>query len=150
VGFGNSPPGPLALSDPNPSAPQELDGWTYEIAPDDAEETWKVRELQAGEWVTLYRYEDRPVYPADVVLSNHFTATYPESWFTWQPIVARRYPDAVHALVGRMYTITTPGHVKNRRTLSDEEFATSLSDVFGLTFTDEELATLVAAPRGAG
>ena len=150
VGFGNSPPGPLALSGPNRGAPQELDGWTYEIAPDDAEETWKVRELQAGEWVTLYRYEDRPVYPADVVLSNHFTATYPESWFTWQPIVARRYPDAVHALVGRMYTITTPGHVKNRRTLSDEEFATSLSDVFGLTFTDEELATLVAAPRGAG
>jgi hypothetical protein len=34
--------------------------------------------------------------------------------------------------------------------LSDEEFATSLSDVFGLTFTDEELATLVAAPRGVG
>ncbi len=156
VGFGNSPPGPLELGNRDRGAPQEpqepqnLNGWIYEIAPDDAEETWKVRELQAGEWVTLYRYEDRPVYPADVMLSNHFTATYPESWFTWQPIVARRYPDAVHALVGRMYTITTPGHVKNRRTLTDEEFATSLSEVFGLTFTDEELATLVAAPRGVG
>ncbi len=155
VGFGNSPPGPLELGnelrDPDPgSAPQELDGWSYEILPDDAEETWKVRELQAGEWVTLYRYEDRPVYPADVVMSNHYTATYPESWFTWQPIVARRYPDAVHALVGRMYTITTPGHVKNRRMLTDDEFAVALSEVFGLTFTDEELATLVAAPRGVG
>jgi N-hydroxyarylamine O-acetyltransferase len=150
VGFGNSPPGPLALGGPDSSGPQELDGWSYEVVPDDIPETWKVRELQAGEWVTLYRYEDRPVYPVDVVMSNHFTATYPESWFTWQPIVARRYPNAVHALVGRTYTITTPGHVKNRHALTDEEFATSLSEVFGLTFTDEELATLVAAPRGAG
>jgi N-hydroxyarylamine O-acetyltransferase len=151
VGFGNSPPGPLELAKPDSSTgPQELDGWIYEILPDDAAETWKVRELQAGEWITLYRYEDRPVYPADVVMSNHYTATYPESWFTWQPIVARRYPDAVHAMVGRMYTITTPGHVKNRRTLTDEEFAVALSEVFGMTFTDEELATLVAAPRGVG
>jgi len=150
VGFGNSPPGPLDLGRPHNNAQQELDGWTYAVLPDDAEDTWKVRELQAGEWVTLYRYEGRPVYPADVVMSNHFTATYPESWFTWQPIVARRYPDQVHALVGRMYTITTPGHVKNRRTLTDEEFAVALSEVFGLTFTDEELATLVAAPRGVG
>jgi N-hydroxyarylamine O-acetyltransferase len=151
VGFGNSPPGPLELGRPDSSGPQEHDGWIYEVLKDDdAEDTWKVRELQAGEWVTLYRYEGRPVYPADVVMSNHFTATYPESWFTWQPIVARRYPDQVHALVGRMYTITTPGHVKNRRTLTDEEFAVALSEIFGLTFTDEELATLVAAPRGVG
>jgi N-hydroxyarylamine O-acetyltransferase len=158
VGFGNSPPGPLSLRGPGetgcgprePQEPQDLDGWIYQVAPGDTEATWKVRELQAGEWVTLYTYEDRPVYPADVVVSNHYTATYPASWFTWQPIVARRYPDATHALVGRMYTITTPGHVKNRRMLTDEEFAIALSEVFGLIFTDDELATLVAAGRGVG
>lgn len=153
VGFGNSPPGPLSLrgprsGGPRSGGPQELDGWVYEVVPDDREGTWKVRELQAGEWVTLYRYEDRPVYPADVVMSNHYTATHPESWFTWQPIVARRDPGALYSLVGRGYTITRPGHVKTRRTLTDEEFAAALSEVFGLTFTSGELAALVAAPSG--
>jgi len=148
VGFGNSPPGPLSLRGPRSAGPQELDGWIYEVVPGDREGIWKVRELQAGEWVTLYRYEDQPVYPADVVMSNHYTATHPESWFTWQPIVARHDPDALHAVVGRGYTITRPGHVKTRRTLTDEEFAAALGEVFGLTFTSEELTALVAAPSG--
>ena len=151
-GFGSSPPAPLSMRRYRSGSPQEVDGWVYDITPDTEHgaEVWKLREYQDGEWVTLHRWDYSKVQPVDVVMSNHYTSTYPESWFTWQPIIARRYPDAVHALVGRMYTITTPGHVKNRRPLSDEEFATSLSEVFGLTFTDEELATLVAAPRGVG
>lgn len=151
VGFGSSPPAPLSLrglrSGPR-SGPQDLDGWIYETVPGDNDGTWKVRELQGGEWVTLFRFEDQPVYPADVVMSNHYTATCPESWFTWQPIVVRRYPGALHSVVGRVYTITRPGHVKTRRTLTDEEFAAALGDVFGLTFTGPELDALVAAPAG--
>ena len=147
VGFGSSPPAPLSLRGPR-SGPQELDGWTYETVPGDDDGSWRLRELQGGEWVTLYRFEDQPVYPADVVMSNHYTATHPESWFTWQPIVVRRDPGALHSVVGRVYTITHPGHVKTRRTLTDSEFAAALGDVFGLTFTGPELDTLVAAPAG--
>jgi N-hydroxyarylamine O-acetyltransferase len=148
VGFGSSPPGPLSLGGLRSGGPQDLDGWVYEVVPDeDSGGTWKVREFQAGEWVTLYRFEDPPAYPADVVMSNYYTATYPESWFTWQPIVVRRDPDAIHSVVGRVYTITRPGHVKTRRTLSDAEFAAALADVFGLTFTEAELATLVGSAR---
>jgi N-hydroxyarylamine O-acetyltransferase len=146
VGFGSSPPGPLSLRRPQAGGPQELDGWVYEVVPDEeAEGTWKLRELQGGDWVTLYRFEDQRVYPPDVVMSNHFTSTHPESWFTWQPIVARRDPDAIVSLVGRGYTVTRPGYVKERRELTDDEFAAALTDVFALTFTDRELAILVAA-----
>lgn len=149
VGFGSSPPGPLSLHNPSAGGPQELDGWVYDVVPDEnSAGTWKVRELQDGERVTLYRFEDQRVYPADVVMSNYYTATYPESWFTWQPIVVRRDPGAIHSIVGRTYTITRPGHVKERRQLDDSEFAAALTDVFGLTFTDAELAALVAAPAG--
>jgi hypothetical protein len=35
--------------------------------------------------------------------------------------------------------------VKERRELTDDEFAAALTDVFALTFTDRELAILVAA-----
>jgi N-hydroxyarylamine O-acetyltransferase len=149
VGFGSAPPGPLLLRGSRAGGPQELDGWVYEVVPDEeAERTWKLRELQGGDWVTLYRFEDQRVYPADVVMSNHFTSTHPESWFTWQPIVVRRTPDAIVSLVGRDYTLTRPGHVKERRRLADDEFAAALTDVFALTFTERELATLVAAAAG--
>jgi N-hydroxyarylamine O-acetyltransferase len=144
VGFGSSPPVPLVLR----AGAQEVDGWVYEVVTDEADGAWKLRELQGADWVTLYRVEDQRVYPADVVMSNHYTSTYPESWFTWQPIVVRRMPDAIHSVVGRGYTVTTPGHVKERRTLTDEEFAAALTEVFGLTFTDDDLATLTAAPTG--
>jgi N-hydroxyarylamine O-acetyltransferase len=147
VGFGSSPPGPLALGGPRASGRQDVDGWVYEVVPGD-DETWKLRELQGGDWVTLYRYEYQRVYPADVVMANHFTATYPESWFTWQPIVVRRGADALHSIVGRGYTITRPGHVKERQVLTDEEFAAALTGIFGLTFTAEDLAALVAGPTG--
>ena len=147
VGFGSSPPAPLSLRGSR-SGPQDLDGWVYETVPGDNDGTCKVRELQDGEWVTLYRFEDQPVYPADVVMSNHYTATHPESWFTWQPIVVRRDGGALHSVVGRVYTITRPGHVKTRRILTDEEFAAALGDVFGLTFTGPELDALVAARAG--
>jgi N-hydroxyarylamine O-acetyltransferase len=142
VGFGSSPPAPLSLR----PGPQEVDGWVYEVVNDEADGTWKLREFQAEGWGTLYRVEDQPVYPPDVVMSNHFTSTYPDSWFTWQPIVVRRDPGAIHSIIGRTYTVTTPGHIKTRRTLTDEEFATALTTTFGLTFTDDDLATLTAAP----
>jgi N-hydroxyarylamine O-acetyltransferase len=144
VGFGSSPPAPLELR----AGPQEVDGWVYEVVTGEADGAWKLRELQGADWVTLYRVEEQRVYPPDVVMSNHFTSTYPESWFTWQPIVALREPDAMYSMVGRGYTVTTPGHIKDRRTLTDEEFATALTEVFGLTFTDDDLATLTAAPTG--
>jgi N-hydroxyarylamine O-acetyltransferase len=146
VGFGSSPPAPLALAPPDGGGQQDLDGWIYDIVPGETPRTWKLRELYAGEWVTLYRYEDQPVYPADVVMSNHYTATYPESWFVQLPIVVRRDVGATRSLLGRIYTVTRPGHVKERRVLTDEEFAAALGDEFGLAFTPDELAAIVAFP----
>jgi N-hydroxyarylamine O-acetyltransferase len=148
VGFGSSPPGPLSLRRPEGAGgPQDLDGWIYEIVPDEAGQTaptWKLRELQAGKWATLYRYEDLRVYPADVVMSNHFTATHPGSWFTQLPIVVRRDVGSIRSLLGRAYTVIRPGGVKERRILTDKEFAAALGDVFGLAFTADELDALVA------
>jgi N-hydroxyarylamine O-acetyltransferase len=146
VGFGSPPPGPLSLRRPRAGGQQDLDGWVYEVVADEeTERTWKLRELQGVDWVTLYRFEDQRVYPADVVMSNHFSSTHPQSWFTWQPIVVRRDPGEIVSLVGRGYTVTRPGHLKERRQLTDDEFAAALSDVFALAFTERELATLVAA-----
>ena len=149
VGFGSSPPAPLSLRRYRSGGPQEIDGWIYEVAPDEdnGDEVWKLREYQAGEWVTQHRWDESPVHLVDVVLSNHYTSTHPDSWFTWQPIIVRRFPDSIRSIIGRGYTAARPGHVKERRVLTDTEFAEALTGEFGLTLTAEELAILVAAPK---
>jgi len=148
VGFGSSPAAPLSLPRYRSGGPQEIDGWIYEVAPDqdNGDEVWKLREYQAGEWVTQHRWDEAPVHPADVFLSNHYTSTHPDSWFTRQPIIARRDPDTIRSIVGRGYTLLRPDYVKERRELTDREFADALTGEFGLTLTPEEIEILVAAP----
>jgi N-hydroxyarylamine O-acetyltransferase len=152
VGFGSSPAGPILLDDPAAPGgigPQEIDGWTYDVVPGDRPGTWDLRALEDSGWVRLYQFDDAIVVPVDVVLSNWYTSTYPESWFTSAPIVVRRDPDAIHSLVGRAYTVTRPGPVKERRDLTDDEWTSALRHVFGLTFTEEEQARLLATANGA-
>jgi N-hydroxyarylamine O-acetyltransferase len=149
-GFGSSPPAPLSLRRYRSGGPQEVDGWVYEVVPDSehGEEVWKLREHQAGEWVTLHRWTDAVVQPVDVVLSNHYTSTHPDSWFTWQPVIVKRTPDAIISILGRTYTVNRPGQEKERRELTDEEFAAALTGEFAISLTPQELAAAVAAPTG--
>ena len=81
-GFGSSPPAPLSLRRYRSGGPQEADGWIYEVAPDEehGQEVWKLREYQAGQWVTLHRWDEGKVQPVDVFLSNYYTSTHPDSW----------------------------------------------------------------------
>jgi len=127
-----------------------VDGWIYEIVPDEehGEDVWKLREYQAGQWVTLHRWTDAVVQPVDVVLSNHYTSTHPDSWFTWQPVIVKRTPDAIISVLGRTYTVTRAGYVKTRAELTDSEFAEALTGQFALRLTDDELAAVVKAPDG--
>jgi N-hydroxyarylamine O-acetyltransferase len=149
-GFGSSPPAPLSLRGYPSGGPQEVDGWIYEITPGEehGQEVWKLREYQAGNWVTLHRWDDNKVQPIDVVLSNHYTSTHPDSWFTWQPVIVRRDPGAIRSILGRTYTVNDAGHTKTRRELTDKEFAAALTGEFGLQLTADELAAAVDAPTG--
>jgi N-hydroxyarylamine O-acetyltransferase len=149
-GFGSSPPAPLSLRRYHSGGPQEVDGWIYEIAPDTehGQDVWKLREYQAGEWVTLHRWDYGKVQPVDVVLSNHYTSTHPDSWFTWQPVIVRRDPGAVRSILGRTYTVNHAGHTKTRGELTDKEFAAALTGEFGLRLTADELDAVVKAPTG--
>jgi N-hydroxyarylamine O-acetyltransferase len=149
-GFGSSPPAPLSLRRHRSGGPQEIGGYAYEVTPDTehGQEVWKLRECQAGQWVTLHRWDYAKVQPIDVVLSNHYTSTHPDSWFTWQPLIVRRDPDAIRSILGRTYTVTRPGQERQRRDLTDQEFAAALTGEFALKLSEDELAALVAAPTG--
>jgi N-hydroxyarylamine O-acetyltransferase len=144
VGFGSSPSGPVPLDVPGP---HEIDGWTYDVLPGDRPGTWQLWELQGEEWARLYGFDEAITVHADVVVSNHYTSTYPESWFTQGPVVVRRAPDAIRSLVGRTYTITRPGYSKERLDLSDVQWRDVVARTFGLALTDDELRHLLPAAR---
>jgi hypothetical protein len=44
--------------------------------------------------------------------------------------------------------VNRPGQPKERRELSDQEFAAALTGEFGLRLTGDEIAAVVAAPTG--
>lgn len=144
VGFGSGPPGPVPLG---ATGPHEIDGWTFAVT-DCGPRAFQLRELQGDQWVALYTVEEATVYPVDIEMSNHFTATFPGSWFTHQPIIARRDPDAIRSLLGRAYTVTRRRHVKERRELNDREWADALGSVFGLALSEADRERLVATADG--
>jgi N-hydroxyarylamine O-acetyltransferase len=148
VGFGSSPPAPLSLRRLRSGGPQQAGPWTYEVAPEGFGGTFALRELQGGDWVTLYRFDDQAVYPADVVMANYYTSTHPDSWFTRVPVVVRREAGHVTSLLRRTLTVTRPGHVRERSDLNDEEWTSALHEIFGLDFTAEERKALVARADG--
>ena len=141
VGFGSSPAGPISLA---ARGPRQVGAWTYDVVPGELPGTSVLRELRAGEWVTQYTVEESSVYPIDVVLSNHYTSTHPDSWFTQLPIMVRREPEAIRSLLGRAYTVIRPGHVKERRDLSEAEWRDAPREQFGLTLADADLERLIA------
>ena len=75
TGFGTGLIEPVPFGD---GAPRNQYGWTYRLRADGAHH-WQLQERQGDDWATLYQFDDQPQYPADVLVANHFTSTYPDS-----------------------------------------------------------------------
>ena len=80
-------------------------------------------------------------------MASHFTATYPESAFRRQLVVIRKDTGGLRMLTGRRLSITRPGHPATGRQLGDAEFASALTEVFGLQLDAAETARLSAVTR---
>jgi N-hydroxyarylamine O-acetyltransferase len=92
----------------------------------------------------LYQFDDQPQYPADVLVANHFTSTYPESVFVRQLVVIRKDPDGLRRLTGRRLSITRPGQQAGERYLDEPGFAAALTGIFGLRLSTAEATRLTA------
>jgi N-hydroxyarylamine O-acetyltransferase len=146
TGFGTGLIEPLPLRD---EAPHDQYGWTYRLRAD-GEHRWQLQEHQDGQWAVCYQFDDAPQYPADVLVANHFTATYPDSGFVRQLVVIRKDPGGLRRLTGRRLTITKPGGPAEERHLDDAAFAAALTTLFGLQLSADETARLTAATATPG
>jgi N-hydroxyarylamine O-acetyltransferase len=141
VGFGTGLLEPLAMDVPGPHA---QGGWAFELVAAGAG-AWNLVERRGEQWVNAYWFDDTRQHFADVVMANHFTATWPRSPFVGQMVAARKDEESIHRLAGRTLSVTHPDGSVYERALDDGELADVLRDLFGLALGDDELAALVAA-----
>jgi N-hydroxyarylamine O-acetyltransferase len=141
TGFGNGLLEPIPLE---PEGPQPQGAWTYRTLGPDRAGVRRFQEFEAGEWQTRYRFTDEPQHAVDVVMSNHYTTTWPASPFLHRPIVIRREAGLTRELIGRQFSLVVPGRATETVQLPDAGFLGTLRDTFGLDFTPEEQAALTA------
>ena len=141
VGFGSGLLVPLPFGAEGPHA---QGGWTFALATT-GPHAWELRERRAGVWTTAYRFDDVRQHPADVVVANHFTSTFPRSPFVGRAVAVRRDEYALRELIGRTLTTTRPDGSSEAREIGDGELGATLRDVFRLDLAEDEVARLAAA-----
>jgi N-hydroxyarylamine O-acetyltransferase len=80
---------------------------------------WRMQSMVRGRWLSLYRFDLRPVPPIDYVVANHYVSTHPDSNFVNHLNVARTTSDSRLSLHNREFTIRHIGHEPDRRMLHD-------------------------------
>lgn len=141
VGFGSGVLEPLPYA---ADAPRTQGGWTYRLSAN-GPNAWTLSELERGEWVVRYSFDDHRQHPADVVMANHFTSTFPRSPFVGKLVAVRREAEVLYRVVGRTLNVTRPDWSTEERELHDRELGDVLQRIFGVELDDEELAGLLAA-----
>ena len=148
VGFGSGLLTPLQLTE---NDPQQQGAWEYRLRRG-ADAAWRLQERVTDTWTTILTFTEEPQYPVDIEVANHNTATSPSSPFTQQSIVVGKDDVSVRRLIGREHTEDRPGSGVRARSLTDEEYATTLVAEFGLSLDPTEFRALLATlppPDGA-
>jgi N-hydroxyarylamine O-acetyltransferase len=111
-------------------------GWLFRIRP--AGPGWEVQERRPDGWATLYGFADEPQYPADVVVANHYTSTFPGSPFVTRVVVTRKDEQALRQFVDGTLIVTRPDFTTEAR---EVELAEALPQL-GLALGADELRGL--------
>lgn len=109
---------------------------------------WRMQSRVRGQWLTLYRFDLRPVPLIDYAVANHYVATHPDSNFVNNLSVARTLSDRRLSLRNREFTVRRIDAEPERRQLRDAaEIRQVLEREFGLRLPetaalDQRLAAL--------
>jgi N-hydroxyarylamine O-acetyltransferase len=78
---------------------------------------WRMQSLVRGQWLSLYRFDLRPVPLIDYIVANHYVSTHPDSFFVNHLNVARTTSDSRLSLRNREFTVRRMEREPERRTL---------------------------------
>lgn len=104
------------------------------------------RHQDHGDWQAQYTFDLAPVQQADLLQSNHWTATWPLSRFVAGPIVSRVLVDGFMALSGTSLRVARGGEAQGQELDSAEGWRSALADRFGIVLSPSEVAQLNLFP----
>jgi len=140
AGFGRAYVHPMPLAEGEVLGP---DGAWHRLVRDDMF-GW-ILERRGGdesEWSRQYSFTIAPVWPSDIRLANHFTATVPGGRFTSNVIASIILPNGLAALTNRDYSRYSASGVERAEISSAKMLQLRLSLVFGIDLSSEEIAAL--------
>ena len=117
--------------------------WTLSRLGDPASTDGRVAEQGGGEgWQPQFSFTLAEVHPADLALSNHWTATAPATRFTTEHLVSIVLPRGFASLTGRRYR-RSAGDERTEAEITDPRvYRMRLSMMFGIDLSKEEVAAL--------
>ncbi len=141
VGFGTALTEPITLID---GVEVDQGGWRHGLGRH-ADGAWALRSLGPEGWSERYVYTQEPQYLIDYVAASQYTATHPDSHFTWKPVAVRIAPEARYRLNGLELTISTPDGDNLRRELTPHDFETILRWTAGIELEPGDAQRLLAS-----
>jgi N-hydroxyarylamine O-acetyltransferase len=141
VGFGSGLLEPLRFDDPGP---QRQGAWTFEVA-STGPRSWALREWRSGQWLTRYSFDEQRLHAADVVMANHFTATFPRSPFVGKPVLIRRDEESIRSLIDRRLTVERADGSVDERDVDEAQLGAIVRETFAIPLSDDEVARLTFA-----
>jgi N-hydroxyarylamine O-acetyltransferase len=120
-GFGMSVTRPVPLADG-----VEVDdaGWRYRVRRTDngeAGSVWELHRLREEGWEMMHATDELPVVPVDLVMSHHYTSTFPGSHFTTGLILAKYLPARHVTVTATTVTVRRAGRPTEHRPLAAGE-----------------------------
>ena len=139
VGFGGSYVPPMALAADTEAA--TADGARHRLIAEQ-DHGWML-ERDGGEgWTRQHSFTLDPVWPADLEMANHFTATRPGTRFTTLRIASAPTEDGYASLIDRTLTVNRMGRSQTQEIASAEDYRRVLAERFGLSLSAKEVRAL--------
>lgn len=139
VGFGGSylKPMPLVAD----MVTETEDGARHRLVRD-ADHGWMLERDGGSGWMRQYSFTTDAVWPEDLEMGNHYTATRPDTRFTSLVIASRARADGYDSLVDKVLTTSRMGVPQVEEIADADRYRAVLAERFDLALSAEEVARL--------
>ncbi|WP_116948067.1 arylamine N-acetyltransferase family protein [Jiangella endophytica] len=144
-GFGMGLLRPAPLTD---GAESDQDGWPYRVV-SAGDGLWGLQRYREAGWELAHTTDEFEVKPIDIVMSHHYTSTFPGIHFRSGLMVGKHLPGRHVMVTHQTVTVRSPGEPTEHRALRDGELAEWLR-VLEVPLTADEEARLLERVAALG
>ncbi|WAC22991.1 arylamine N-acetyltransferase family protein [Blastomonas sp. SL216] len=117
------------------------DGAVHRLRRDDAF-GWMLERHFGGDIRPQYSFTDELAQPSDIAMSNHWTATSPESRFIRNVLVSQVTRDGLKSLTNDQFSVQQGGDTQRMHVTGSGPLRTLLAEQFGVLLSDDEVVAL--------